>query len=123
MSCLELGDNVHAENLKIGSFITVRDWEPREIPSLGLSVESGPQIIRDRSYCGEVLFVLELAFPFVVVYRFSSPTDRKVISLDTREVHVMPVSERYAYLLLGDGADQKISEARAIGTACLEGRV
>jgi len=79
-----------------GQLITILRWHERDLPNF---FTGQMQTVRDGSWVGEVLEVIALLSPFVVVKPKAGCLQGVPISLDYREVELMPVSEEYAAAL------------------------
>jgi hypothetical protein len=95
---------MHAEDLKVGDWITVLSWKPVSPPidydpCGGWGGGSGKALV-DRSWVGDVLEVLAIDHPFVAVRTIKAGTEFRV-SLDTRQVNLKLLSKEFVVACLG----------------------
>jgi hypothetical protein len=86
---------LEADDLETGMLITVLEWMPVERPiysEFGMTV-TGTMTHMDHSWCGEVLKVIVVDFPYVAVKAFGF---KEPIKLDLRRCRLGRISEDYA---------------------------
>ena len=105
---------ISAGELKVGQYVTVLNWKPKEIlteQSTEEYVDKNPMeqmlskvmnLSQDRSLCGDVLAIEAIDLPFIVVQRLNSPVAKG--SIDTRFCVLKELSKDYVNVYIHRGA-------------------
>ena len=99
---------MHHDNVVPGKLVTIREWHPRKVMKIGIlfggDTDGGTEEVRDRSYCGDPMMVLELCYPFVVVINWSKygGSASRNFTFDLREVEIMGMMVQYAFYGVGE---------------------